>query len=343
MFRFASAQYLLGYLVVPLLALFFWYAFRARKRVLLRFGTPRLIAKLSQSVNRRGRHWKAALVVVASIMLVTALARPQFGTRLETVTREGQDIVVALDVSSSMLAEDIAPNRLEKAKHAVGTLIERLRGDRIGLVAFAGEAFVQCPLTLDYGAARMFLNSMGPELIPVPGTALASALRRALQAFDEGETKHKVLILITDGEGHEGDPREVASQAAAQGVVVYAVGMGSPQGVPIPDFDEQGRSLGFKRDASGAIVTTRLDEETLRDIARTTDGKYFRATPGESELRSILDEVASMDKKELATQEFTSYEEQYQVFVAAALLLLLAEFLIPERRRRQSAWKGRFQ
>ena len=343
MFRFGFEHLLILYLLVPLLGLFFWYAFRQRKNALERFGQLQLVQKLAQTVSRRGQRCKAILTLAAVALLVTALARPQFGTRLETVRREGQDIVVALDLSLSMLAEDIAPNRLQKAKHAIGSLINRLEGDRIGLVAFAGEAFIQCPLTLDYGAASMFLNSMGPDLVPVPGTAIGEAIGRSLSAFVSDEAKHKVLILITDGEDHPGDPLEAAQQASDQGVVIFTVGIGSPQGVPIPIFNQRGQRTGFKLDSNREVVLTRLDEQTLQQIASATGGRYFRATPGEDELDQIVEEVASMDKKELAAQDIAQYEEQFQAFVALALLLLGFEVFIPERRKRQGVWKGRFE
>ncbi|HSR50469.1 MAG TPA: VWA domain-containing protein [Acidobacteriota bacterium] len=343
MFRFAFQTMLIGYLLVPLLALFLWWSWRRKKQSLKAFAGSHLAQRLAQMVHRRAPFYKAVLLVVSLALLVTALARPQFGTRLETVRREGLDIVIALDVSESMLAEDIAPNRLEKAKHAVSTLISQLDGDRIGLVAFAGEAFVQCPLTLDYGAAQMFLRSMDTDLLSVPGTNLGRAMEVALQAFEAGEMQHKVLILITDGEDHEGQPLERAQEAASQGVSIYTVGIGSPQGVPIPEFNERGSRVGFKKNQQGEVVTTSLDEVTLERIAEAAGGRYFRATPGEDELAQLAGEIAAMEKRELDAQQFTRYEEQFQLFLGAALLLLLGEFFVPERRKPSRIWKGRFQ
>ncbi|HSR68032.1 MAG TPA: VWA domain-containing protein [Acidobacteriota bacterium] len=343
MFRFAFQSMLIGYLLVPLLALFLWWAWRRKKQVLQTFAGSRLAPKLAQMVNRRAPLYKALLLVVALTLLITALARPQFGTRLETVRREGLDIIIALDVSESMLAEDIAPNRLEKAKHAVSSLIRRLDGDRIGLVAFAGEAFVQCPLTLDYGAAQMFLRSMDTQLLSVPGTNLGKAVELSLKAFQSGEMKHKVLILITDGEDHQGQPLEKAEEASDQGVTIFTVGIGSPQGVPIPEFDQRGRRVGFKKNQQGEVVTTALDEASLERIAETAQGRYFRATPGEDELAELAGEIESMEKRELDSQQFRRYEEQFQLFLGAALLLLLGEFFVPERRKPSRIWKGRFQ
>ncbi len=343
MFRFGEPQLLYLLVLLPLLLAFlFWVIRRKRRGVRILVG-PHMASRLTGNSSSR-RQWSKGLMVVAAVgLLLGGLARPQFGTRLETVEREGQDLVVVLDLSASMLARDIRPNRLEKAKHAIGTLIGLLEGDRIGIVGFAGEAFVQCPLTLDYGAARTLLASMGPESIPVPGTALGEALRKGLQLFSTEEEKHKVMVLITDGEDHLGRPLEVAREAASQGVVIHAVGIGSIQGTPIPVFDSEGRAEGFKKDRSGEVVMTRLDESTLRELAEETGGAYHRASPGESELEGIYGEVAAMEKKQLASIQVAQYEERFQIPVLLGLLLLLADLLLAERRRVDRVWEGRFR
>jgi Ca-activated chloride channel family protein len=302
-----------------------------------------LMERLAQSVNRWGRVIKAMLLVAAVVALVTAIAQPQFGTRVETVRREGQDIVVALDLSNSMLAEDMAPNRLERAKLAVSRLIDRLEGDRIGLVAFAGDAFVQCPLTVDYAAAALFLNAMEPALVPLQGTNLGAALSVSLEAFDEEARQHRMMVVITDGEDHEGEIEGALEQAVEQGIRVHTVGIGSAEGVPIPDYDASGQRRGFLRDAEGSVVTTRLDQETLRRIAEETGAAYYHATPGGTELAALADEIASMAGREIEAQQITQFEEQYQLFLGFALVLLLVEFFVPERRRDSAAWRGRFQ
>jgi Ca-activated chloride channel family protein len=242
-----------------------------------------------------------------------------------------------------MLAEDIVPNRLEKAKHAVGTLIGGLDGDRIGLIAFAGEAFVQSPLTVDYGAASLFLNAMSIDLMPVQGTDLAEAIRVSVEAFDAGEPQHRILIVITDGEDHEGAIETAVESAKKAGIRIYAVGVGSLDGVPIPEFDNQGRRSGYKRDENGDVVTTRLDEATLQMIARETGGRYMRATPGENELDRLVDEIGAMAGREFEARQVTQYEEQFQIFVGFALVLLLVEALLSERRRPRREWMGRFE
>ncbi len=343
MFRFGHSEALFALLLVPLLAAFLWLALRQKRKALDRFGASELVRKLAATVSRRGVVAKRILLLVGLTLLILALARPQFGTRVETVRREGQDIIVALDVSNSMLAEDIAPNRLERAKLAVSRLIDRLEGDRIGLVAFAGDAFVQSPLTVDYAAARLFLNAMEPDLVPVQGTNLGAALAVSLNAFDEQERQHRVLIVITDGEDHEGEIDEAITRAGESGIRIHTVGIGSPDGVPIPDFDESGRRRGFKRDADGNVVTTRLEETTLRRIADETGGDYTRVTARGRELYALADEIAGMEGREIEAQQLTQYEEQYQIFLGLALALLLAEILVSERRRPAAEWRGRFQ
>jgi Ca-activated chloride channel family protein len=247
-----------------------------------------------------------------------------------------------MDVSKSMLAEDIPPSRLAKAKREVSNFIDRLRGDRIGLVAFAGEAFVQCPLTLDYGAAKIFLDIMDPGLIPTPGTALGEALSTSIKAFEQQERKHKVLVLITDGEDHQGDVLKWAEAAEKEGIVIHCVGIGSPQGEPIP-VSEQGRSAqGFKKDRKGEVIITKLDEITLEKIALQTNGKYFRASSGEEELDRIYENIDQMEKKELGSMQFSQFEDRFQYLLIFALLLLAIELFIPERRIVRKEWRGRF-
>jgi Ca-activated chloride channel family protein len=342
-FRFAYEFYLYLLIIIPFLILFIIFAFRQKKKSMAIFGNLALVEKLASSVSKKRQIGKAILLVIGMSFLLFALARPQFGTKLKTIKREGQDIIIALDVSLSMLAEDIKPNRLDKAKHEISSLIDKLQGDRVGLIAFAGKSFIQCPLTLDYGAAKMFLDFMDTDLIPVPGTALGEAIKTALTSFVEKERKHKILILITDGEDHIGKPLEMAQVASQEGVVIYTVGIGSLQGVPIPMYDERGISIGFKKDRKGEVVMTKLDELTLEKIALETGGKYYRATAGEVELDKIYNDIAKMEKKALSSQQFAQYEDRFQVFIGFALFLLILEVIIPERRRVKREWRGRFE
>ncbi|MCY4633986.1 MAG: VWA domain-containing protein [Acidobacteria bacterium] len=342
MFRFGVESLLYAYLLLPALLALEWWAAARRRRALDRFGERGRIDRLTAAVSRGGRLTRTVLMLAAVVLLVTALARPQFGDRVDTVRREGQDVVVALDLSASMEAEDIAPNRLAAAKLAVGRLIERLDGDRIGLVAFAGEAFVQSPLTLDYAAAALFLNAMEPDLVPVPGTDLGQAIEVALDGFGEPGDRSRQLVVITDGEDHEGAIDAAVERAADEGVRVYAVGMGSTEGVPIPSFDDSGAPNGFLRDDEGSVVTTRLDDVTLQRVADRTGGAYYHAAAGSgAAFDRLMDELTGDEGGEIESREVTRYEEQYQIFLGLALLLLAAEALIPERRRVADAWIGR--
>ena len=300
------------------------------------------LKKMMRQHSVRKRNLKIVLLVLSYIFFVMALANPQIGTKLEDVKREGVDIIVALDVSKSMLAEDIKPNRLQKAKHELSQLIDLLQGDRIGLVAFAGIPHVQCPLTLDYSAAKLFLNIIDVNLIPQPGTAIGSAIETAVKAFNTEDRKHKVLILITDGEDHETDPLEAAKIAEQQGVKIFTIGIGSPQGVPIPEYDKYGRTSGFKKDREGGVVTTKLDVLTLQKIAFQTGGKFYQASTGEAELDEIYQEISEMEKKELVSKQFSQYEDRFQIFLIIGLIFLLLEIFIPENRKVKSEWRGRF-
>ena len=343
MFRFAASDLLFAYLLLPALIALVWWAHARKRRDLARFGDWPLLDRLTATVSRRGQTAKTVLLVVTIALLATALGRPQFGSRVDTVRREGQDIVIALDLSASMVAEDMAPNRLQKAKFAIADLIDRLEGDRVGLVAFAGEAFVQSPLTLDYGAATLFLNAMDPDMMSVQGTNLGRAVEVALDSFAETGRRHRVLVVITDGEDHEGEVDSAVERALEEGVRIYTVGIGSPEGVPIPEFDATGRPQGFTRDADGAVVTTRLDETTLQTIATRTGGAYYRASPGGTELAPLAEELTAGEGQEFETEQVTLFDEQYQLFLGLALALLVAEVLVSDRRRVRTTWAGRFK
>lgn len=342
MLRFANQIYLHFLWIIPLLIVFYVFVFRWKKNALRRFGNLELIQKLTQSISKRRQIAKVSLIVVAVFFMIFSMAQPQIGTKLEEVKREGVDILVAMDVSLSMKAEDIKPNRLEKAKHMVSNVIDLLQGDRVGLIAFAGVPFVQCPLTLDYGAAKMFLDIMEADLIPTPGTAIGAAILKAVETFEQRERKHKVLILITDGEDHEGEPLKAAEVAEKEGVVIFTVGIGSVRGVPIPLYNESGRNIGFKKDRENKVVTSKLDELTLEKIALQTGGRYFRATGGESELKKIYEEIAKMEKKELASLKFSQYEDRFQYIIILGIILLAIEVFISERRKVKEEWRGRF-
>ncbi|MGD8729107.1 MAG: VWA domain-containing protein, partial [Gemmatimonadota bacterium] len=332
MFRFFDSEWLAALASVPLLAALFWVAARRRRAALEAFGEVELMKKLTASVSVAARRWKAVLALGAVAFGVLALARPQFGTRVETVQSMGQDIVVAVDLSRSMLAEDLSPNRLERARLAILRLMDNLDGDRIGLVAFAADAFVQSPLTTDYAAAGMFLNAMSPDLMPVQGTDLGAALRVSLDALDQGARDSRVIVIVTDGEDQEGDFEDQLERAVSSGVQVHVVGIGSTEGVPIPVYDDQGNRQGFLRDEDGTVVTTRLNEQTLRTVAERTGARYVRAGTGGSGFDDLVDELAGARGEALEERQVTQFEEQFQIFLGLALALLWIEWMWPERR-----------
>jgi len=277
--------------------------------------------------------FRTLLLLGFFIFAVLALARPQWGTKLETVRRRGVDVIVALDTSYSMNAEDVAPSRLARAKNEVRGLIERLRGDRVGLVTFAGTALLQCPLTLDYGAAVLFLDIANTEIIPEPGTSLASAIQAAASAFIAGERKYKVLVIMTDGEDLEGQLDEAIGKAKEAGIVIYTVGLGTPEGRPIPVRDGQGNIVEYRKDPSGRVVISSLDERTLARIAEATGGRYYRATTSGSELDALYGDISELEQKDLESRLFQNYEDQFQYPLGLAILFLTAELFVSERRR----------
>lgn len=331
--RFADPIHFWLLALVALLGLFVFLALARKKKLLQRFGDIPLIMKNAPYISFVRQGGKAVLLLVALSFVTLALARLQFGTHMEMLTREGIDLVVALDVSNSMLARDMKPNRLEKARQEILGIIDRLQGDRIGLVAFAGEAFIQCPLTLDYGAAGFMLGAMDQQSVSVQGTSLSEAIGMASKAFEAQERKHKVLLLLTDGENHGQGVDEAAEEARKEGIKIFTVGIGSPAGEPIPIVDRNGNQVGFKKDEDGAVIVSRLDEAGLQKISLTTGGKYYHATAGEMELDRIFTEISKMEKKELEGSLVTRYDDRFQWPLALAILLLVGEFLIPERRK----------
>lgn len=318
---------------VVFLGLVVWWGLARKKRLLQRFGDLPLIMKSAPHISFARQGSKALVLLLGATFVVLALARLQFGTHLEKLRREGLDIVVALDVSNSMLARDMKPNRLDKAKQEIRSIIERLKGDRIGLVAFAGEAFVQCPLTLDYAAARFLLGAMDNGSVSVQGTSLSAAIETASRAFVKEEHKHKVLLLLTDGEDHEKNVEDIADEARRQGIKIYTVGIGSEAGEPIPIADRTGKQVGFKKDENGEVIVSRLDQETLQRVALATGGKYYHATAGELELDRIFDEISEMERKELEGTLVTRYDDRFQWPLLFAIVLIVGEFFMSERRK----------
>ena len=333
MIRFAHSEYLFGLVVLPvLLVLFFWVLYR--KRAALReFGNPVLLRQLMPLESPYKPVAKFLLLALAFTFTVFAVANPQIGTKFEEVKRAGVDIMIALDVSLSMKAEDIKPNRLESAKQEISRMLDKLQNDRVGLIVFAGESYLQLPLTTDYAAARLILSTIDVDAVPVPGTAIGSAIRLAMKSFVAGEQKHKVLILITDGENHEDDAIAAAKEAHEQGVVIHTIGMGLPDGAPIPVYQDN-RMVGYKRDEDGTTVITKLDEQALTQIAEAGGGTFIRASNQQNELDAVMKEVESMEKKEFGAKIFTDFEDRFQIFFLVAFVILVLEFFVSERKNR---------
>ncbi len=331
--RFAAPENFILLIGILALGLFAFWAIGRKKRLLQLFGDLPLIMRNAPYISFARQRTKAILLLLAMVFACLALARLQFGTHLELLKREGIDIIVALDLSNSMLARDMKPNRLEKAKQEIRSIIHRLEGDRIGLVAFAGEAFVQCPLTMDYAAAELLLGAMDRNSVSIQGTSLSSAIQAAQRAFSQKEKKHKVLLLLTDGEDQEGGVLEAAQEARKDGIKIYAVGIGSTAGEPIPVLDRKGDQVGFKKNESGDVIVSNLDEITLQKIALETGGKYYHATAGEIELDKIFDEISKLEKKELEGTLVTRYDDRYQWPLLLALVLVALEFFVPERKK----------
>lgn len=338
MIRFAHDEYLYALLVLPLFVLLFLWAVRARRKALEQFGTPQLLRTLMPAAGTHKRGLKFFMAVLALGLLILGVANPQIGTKLEEVKREGVDIIIALDVSNSMKAEDIKPNRLESARQEISRMLDKLQNDRVGLVVFGGDSYLQLPLTTDYSAARLVLSTIDVDVVPVPGTAIGSALRMAMKSFVGEEQKYKVIILITDGENHEDDAIAAATEASKEGIVIHTIGMGSREGAPIPLYQDNVQ-VGFKKNADGEVVLTKLDEQILQQIADLAGGRYILATNQQSELDLIFKSIETMEKREFGSRIFTEYEDRYQFLLLPALILLVAESFISERRNK---WLNRW-
>jgi Ca-activated chloride channel homolog len=337
MFEFAHQGYLWLLLIIPVILIAFVAVGRHRKSTLRRFGDPGLLATLMPLVSIQRNIIKFLLFLLSLVFIILALAGPRFGSRLEEVQREGVEILIALDVSNSMLAEDIRPNRLDASKMAVTRLSARLRNDRIGMIVFAGDAFVQVPVTSDYAAFRMILDNVSTDIVPVQGTAIGRAIELASRSFTEGSMASKVLIIISDGEDHDDDPVKVAGAARDNGITIHTIGMGRPEGAPIP---ATGRQSQFLTDQDGNTVITRLDEAVLRGIASAGGGLFVRAGSSGTGLDIVMDEIEKMEKAGFEEVQYTEFTDRFQYMAFIALLLLLLDFIIAERR---SKWLSRIK
>lgn len=333
MFELESTSWLWGLLWLPVLMLAYALFLQWRKAAIARFGQWNLVEKLMEGFSAKRQHIKFLLWLFTIAFIILGLTNPQIGTRLEKVKRQGVDVVIALDVSKSMLAQDITPNRLERSKQFISKLLSRMADDRIALIIFAGNAYMQMPLTIDYSAAKLFLNTISTEIVPTQGTAIGEAIDLSTQAFDPEEDKFKTLIIITDGENHEKGAITSAEEANEMGVLTYTVGVGSKDGGPIPIF--RGRKItDYVRDKSGETVVSKLNIDMLKDVAKAGNGQFFQLTNGTREIDNILDELSSMEKKEFEDRVFTDFEDQFQWLIGPALLLLIVNLFYAERKRK---------
>lgn len=329
-----QTQYLLLLLLIPLLFVAYALQLRIRRKRIAKIGNPELVRQLMPTAST-GKGWlKLSLFSLAWFFCVIGLARPQLGARLREHESQGVEVMIALDVSNSMLAEDYSPNRLERSKLAISRLVDKLQGDRIGLVIFAGEAFVQLPITADYVSAKQFLKSITTESVPIQGTDLAGALMTAARSFSTQSERSRAIILITDGEDHEGEALDAARAIAEQGIRIYCIGVGSPQGKPIP------KNGSLMKDENGEIVVTRLNENILQEIAGIGGGKYVRAGNSEFGLNPIIEDIRTLDKEEFSSVVFEDFDEQYMYFFGIALFFLILEFLVPETKARRRLFKN---
>jgi Ca-activated chloride channel family protein len=319
------------FVTAPLLVVLFGLYVRWKKKSLKLFGSSEIITQLFPEVSSTRPTLKFWIRWVAFVLLIIGLCGPLIGSKLEEVKRKGSDIIICLDVSNSMLAEDLMPNRLERAKQAISRLIDKLEGDRIGLVVFAGDAYTQLPITTDYAAAKLFLSQITTDIVPKQGTAIGAAIDLASTSFTDTIKKNSAIIIITDGENHEDDAIESAKEANSQGIKVYTIGMGSEQGTPIPIYNN-GAKVGYRQDHGGQTIMTKLNTLTLEDIAEAGKGKFIHATNSDDGLSIILKELNTLDKKEFKAKMYTDYENQYQFFIAIALFLLIIDFIIGENK-----------
>lgn len=342
MFRFEHPYYLYALEIIPVLAVFFWLMLQARKRALQRFANSELVKKLTPQVARYKHALKFWLLLLAIIFLVLGLANPQWGVKRETVKRKGIDVIVALDVSKSMLAEDIAPNRLERAKKFAEDLVEQLRGERLGMIIFAGNAYLQVPLTIDYAAINIFIKSANPDLVPTQGTAIGDVVSLAERSFPVDNRRHKVLVVISDGENHDDEAQQQVKEARENGLLVFTVGSGTVEGGFIPEF-VNGRT-DFVRDERGEIVRSRLNPDALRELADLGDGAYFNLSNDTDQVLSALQQrVNAIEKQEYEQRAFSEYESYFQYFIAVCMILLIAEFLISYNKNKYFADKDLFR
>lgn len=331
MFQFANIKLLWLLLLIPALTAAYILYTRKKRQQLAKFGDPSLVAEMMPNASHIRPTVKFALNLIVLALLIVALARPQYGAKEQTVKRQGIEVIFALDISNSMLAEDVAPNRLERAKQVLSKLIDQMQDDKVGMVVFAGDAFIQLPITCDYISAKMFLQNISPDLIKTQGTAIGSALQTSVRAFGGESDASRVIILITDGENHEDNAQNIAEQVKTQGIQIIVAGIGKPEGSPIPVPGTNN----FRKDRNGNVVVSKLNEDMCREIAKAGGGIYVRCDNTNTAMRTIQKEIDTLAKSEIETKIYTDYNEQYQSFVLLALFLLLVDFFIFNRKNKR--------
>ena len=337
MLRYQNSEWLFLLVLIPIIILGFILSVRWRKKAIEVFGQLKLVYKLMPMASEFKLRFKFILFAIAIGSLIIGIANPQIGSKMEEVKREGVDLMIAIDLSNSMLAEDLQPNRLMRAKQSISKLIDRLDGDRIGLIVFAGDAFVQLPITTDYSAAKLFLSTINTSIVPTQGTAIGKAIELSVKSFDLNNDQNKAIIVITDGENHEDDAIEMADAASEKGVFVHTIGMGSVEGSPIPIKNRYGQLKGYRKDKQGKTVITKLNEEMLQEIAQAGGGSYIRANSTQSGLNALFEEINKMEKSEIGSKVFTDYKDRFQIFICLAIGLLLLDLLILELKNKWSA------
>ncbi len=333
MFRFAEPYYLYFLSIIPVFIVLAIYASYRKKRNIESIGDLSVINQLMPDVSSSRPVLKIVLILIGFTFLVLAVSRPQFGSKLQEVKREGVEIMIALDVSNSMNAQDIQPSRIERAKQAISKLVDKLHNDKIGLIVFAGAAYTQIPITTDYVSAKMFLNYVSTDIVPIQGTAIGLAIDKAVTSFPEESQLQKAIVVITDGENHEDNPIEAAQLAREKGIVVHTLGMGLPQGTPIPVSPDN--PTNFRKDRQGSVVISKLDETTLQQIAVAGGGMYVRANNTQVGLNKLFDQIDKMNKKEYDAVTYSDYEEQYQVFLFISVLFMIIGLALDSKKSKK--------
>ena len=332
MLRYENFEFLYLLLLIPIMLCLLIIYNKWRKNAVNKFSDKEMFKKIVKSYSKKRSKTKNILTFFIFIFLIIGIANPQIGTKMEEVKREGVDLMIAIDLSNSMLSEDIKPNRLERAKQAISKLIDQLQGDRIGLIVFAGEAYIQLPITTDYSAAKLFLSTINTNLISVQGTEIGKAIGLSIQAFDIENEQNKAIIIITDGENHDKEAIEKTKEASKLGIFVHTLGMGLKKGGPIPMYNKYGTKTDFRKDTDGNTIVSKLNEDLLREIAKNGNGSYIRANNSTSGLATLFKEINAMEKKEIGTMIFTEYKNRFQFFIAIAFILLLLDLLILKKR-----------